>query len=144
VPEAVLEDGRGYACDPVLAARFGGPMPVRALAGAGVLADPAAKRAAHAATGAAIVDLESGAVARVAARHGLPFAVVRAVCDPAARALPPLALAALDPRGRIGAGRIVGSLLRHPWQVPALLGLAGDAWRARAALRRLTLRMPGP
>jgi adenosylhomocysteine nucleosidase len=79
----------------------------------------------------------------VAARHGLPFAVVRVICDPAGRALPPLALAALDGQGRIGAGRVLGSLLRHPGQVPALLELARDAWRARATLRRLTYESAG-
>ena len=45
-----------------------------------VLATVAAKQAAHAA-GADAVDLESAAVARVAARHGLPFAVLRAVAS---------------------------------------------------------------
>lgn len=136
VPAMVVEDGHSYAADLELAARFGGVMQMRALAGRTVLADIAAKRAARDATGAAIVDLESGAVARVAARHGLPFAVVRAVCDPAGRALPPLALAALDAGGRIGVGRVVASLLRHPWQIPALVGLARDAMRARGVLRK--------
>ena len=36
--------------------------------------------------GADAVDLESAAVARVAERMGLPFAVLRAVCDTADRA----------------------------------------------------------
>ena len=143
VPAMVLEAGRGFATDPGLSARFGGVMPLRALAGSDVLADPAAKRTAWQASGASIVDLESGAVAQVAARHGLPFAVVRAVCDPAGRTLSPLALAALDAQGRIGAGRVLASLLRHPWQLPGLIALAGDAWRARAALRRLTSRVAG-
>ena len=134
VPAMVIAAGLSYAADPALSARLGGMMPLRALAGTVILADPAAKRAARDATGAAIIDLESGAVARVAARHNLPFAVLRAVCDPAGRALPPLALAALDTGGRIGIARVLASLLRHPWQVPALLGLAGDAMRARAAL----------
>ncbi len=134
VPAMVIEDGITYPTDPGLSARLGAMMPLRALSGHTVLADPASKRAARAATGAAIIDLESGAVARVAARHNLPFAVLRAVCDPAERALPPLALAALDAGGRIGARRVIGSLLRHPGQIAALLGLARDAMRARAAL----------
>ena len=70
----------------------------------------------------------------MAARHGLPFAVVRAVCDPTGRNLPLLALSALDAGGRIGVARVVGSLLRHPLQLPGLLGLARDAMRARASL----------
>ncbi len=134
VPAEVIEDGRHYPADPGLSARFGGTMSLRALSGRAVLAEPAAKRAAHAATGAAIIDLESGAVARVAHRHDLPFAVLRAVCDPASRGLPPLALAALDAGGRIGVWRVTASLLRHPGQIPSLIGLARDAMRARAAL----------
>ena len=134
IPESVIDDGQVFAADIALSARFGGVMPLRALAAASVLASVAAKRAAWIATGAAIVDLESGAVARMAARHGLPFAVVRAVCDPTGRNLPLLALSALDAGGRIGVARVVGSLLRHPLQLPGLLGLARDAMRARASL----------
>ena len=147
VPAMVIEAGHSYATDPALAARLGGTMAVRALAGTAVLATAAAKLAAHHATGAAIIDLESGAVARVAARHGLPFAVLRAVCDPASRTLPPLALTALDAGGRINTGSVMAALLRQPGQIPALIGLARDALRARAALahavHRLDFRIPG-
>lgn len=142
VPEMVIEDGRHYLTDPALSARFGIPTTRSVLAGHTILSDPAAKHAARAATGAAIIDLESGAVARVAARHNLPFAVLRAVCDPASRALPPLALAALDAGGRISPGRVIAALLRHPGQIPALLGLARDAMRARAALMAAVRRIP--
>ena len=142
VADAVIEAGHRYPTDPALSARLGTPTTQSVLAGTAILADPAAKRAARAATAAAIIDLESGAVARVAARHNLPFAVLRAVCDPAGRALPPLALAALDSGGRIGPGRVIAALLRHPWQIPALLGLARDAMRARAALLAAVRRIP--
>jgi len=111
---------------------------VRALAAGGILATPAEKAAAREATFAAIVDLESGAVARVAARHGLPFAAVRAVCDPAGFALPPLALDALDHGGRISPWRVLRSVLRRPGQIPALVALSGHAAEARSALARLT------
>jgi len=141
IPTHVIEHGHAYPADPSLAARFaarfGSPMPLHALSANTILATPTAKQAAHAATGAAIVDLESGAVARVAARHTLPFLVIRAVCDPADRALPPLALTALDAGGRITPARVLASLLRHPGQIPALLALARDAARARATLARL-------
>jgi len=91
-----MEAGRRYRTDYALCARFGGQAPVRALAAQAILATPEQKVQAYRATYSVIVDLESGAVARVAARHGLPFAAVRAVCDPAGFALPPLALEALD------------------------------------------------
>jgi adenosylhomocysteine nucleosidase len=99
-----------------------------------VVAEAAAKAALFAGTGACAVDLESGAVARVAARHGLPFAVLRAVCDPAGRTLPPAALVALDAGGAIVPLRVALALLRRPNQLPALLALAHDAAAARRAL----------
>jgi adenosylhomocysteine nucleosidase len=86
-------------------------------------------------TGAAAVDMESGAVARIASERGVPFGVLRVICDPAERALPPAALAALDAHGAIGLMRVLASLVGEPRQVGALLRLAGDAAVARRGLR---------
>ena len=144
VPAEVMEGGQRYRTDYALCARFGGQAPLRALAAPSILATQQEQRAAHDATLAVIVDLESGAVARVAARHGLPFTAVRAVCDPAGFALPPLALEALDAGGRIGPWRVLRSVLRRPGQIPALLALSGHAAEARAALRRLTSKSRAP
>ncbi len=137
IPAWVLEGTWRWAADPGLAAQFG-PMEGALYGGGTILATASAKRAVHLETGAVAVDLESAAVARVAAARGVPFAVLRAICDTAARDLPPAALAALDARGRIGAVRVAASLIRHPGQLPALVALARDAARARQALRRLT------
>lgn len=144
VPAEVMEGGQHYRTDYALCARFGGQAPLRALAAPSILATLQEKRAARDATLAVIVDLESGAVARVAARHGLPFTAVRAVCDPAGFALPPLALEALDAGGRISPWRVLRSVLRRPGQIPALLALSGHAAEARAALRRLTSKSRAP
>ncbi len=144
IPAEVVENGQAWRTDRALSDRFGGVMPLRALSASAILATPEQKRAARHATFAVTVDLESGAVARVAARHGLPFAVVRAVCDPAGFTLPPLALAALDSGGRIAAGRVIAALLRRPGQIPALLALSGHAAQARAALARLTSKSRHP
>jgi adenosylhomocysteine nucleosidase len=136
IPEAVTEAGRRYATDPDLCRRLGGPTAPLLLAGTHIVAESGAKAALWRESGAGAVDLESGAVARVAHRHGLPFAVLRAICDPAERSLPLAALVALDHKGAIGAFRILGALLRRPWEIPALLALAGDAAHARRALLR--------
>jgi adenosylhomocysteine nucleosidase len=85
-------------------------------------------------TGALAVDLESGGVARVAAGAGLPFAVLRAVADAAARDLPAAALVGLDARGGVALGAVLASLWREPGQLARLLGTAGDT---RGALRAL-------
>ena len=134
VPAAVFADGTTLATDPGLNARLGGTTAHLLLATAQVLATAAEKQARWTDTGAAAADMESGAVARAAAGHGLPFAVLRAICDPAERDLPPAALAALNHRGAIGLGRVAASVARHPAQIPALLALARDAAAARRAL----------
>jgi len=72
----------------------------------------------------------------VAARAGLPFAVLRAVCDPAEALLPPAALAALDALGAISIWSVAASLLRHPGQIFDLIALGRAAAAARAALVR--------
>ncbi len=140
VPATVLSEGRLYAADPVVAGRFGGLSGHSLLAGTAIAADAATKSRLHSETGADAIDLESGGVARFAGASGLPFVVVRAICDPAESNLPPVALQALDPAGSISAIRVLRSLLRHPGQVAALVTLASQAARARRALVRLAQR----
>jgi adenosylhomocysteine nucleosidase len=134
VPHAVLDGAASHAADPGLAARFGGVTPHLLLGDTRIAATAADKRRLRDATGAAAIDLESGAVARVATASGLPFAVVRAVCDPAVLDLPPAALIALDAKGAIGLTRILASLAARPGQLPALLALARHAAAARRSL----------
>jgi adenosylhomocysteine nucleosidase len=136
IPKIVARAGQTYACDADLTAWLGGATVGTLLAGAEIAVSVADKAALFAGTGAAAIDLESGAVARLAAERAMPFAALRAVCDPAGRDLPLAALAALDAAGAIGGLRVLGSILRQPAQLPTLIALAGDAGRARAALRK--------
>ena len=137
IPGAVAmpdpQDAR-FVADPGLTRLLGGPTHAVLLGGGPMLATAADKRIALAATGAVAVDLESAAVARIAARHGLPFAVLRAVCDPAGRDLPAAALAALDTEGRIRPGRVLAAVLRRPGGIPGLIRLGQDAAAARRTL----------
>jgi adenosylhomocysteine nucleosidase len=114
------------------------------LAGATVVAEAAAKRRLFAATDAHAIDLESGPVARTAKAYQLPFVVVRAICDPAERDLPPAALVALDPNGGIGLRPLIRSLLRQPGQIIGLLTLARDAALARRALIGVSRHFAAP
>ncbi len=92
---------------------------------------PAEKRKLFIETGAIAVDLESGPVARAAQAHKLPFGVLRAVCDPADRVVPPWAAHAISAKGK---PRIL-HVLRHGIVNPGkLTRLAGDASAARRAL----------
>jgi adenosylhomocysteine nucleosidase len=139
IPRSVLAGGENYATE----ARLVAPATVDLLlAGERVLSTAGDKRAAWKQTGAGAVDLESGAVAETARRHGLPFAVLRAVCDPAERTLPPVALLALDRGGGIAFVRILGSLLSDPTQLPTLLRLASDARAATRTLRHAVTARP--
>lgn len=135
IPTAVLCNGERYDADPGLVRRLGGATTNTLLAGAVVAATADAKAALFQASGAAAIDLESGAVARVAQRHKLPFAVLRVICDPASRDLPPAALAALDGRGAIRAVHVLAAIARNPKQIPALIRLARDAQAAQTILR---------
>jgi len=136
VPEAVLVDGVPIACDAALAARLGGMTPHRLLAGTTIAATAASKKELWRTTGAHAIDLESGAVALVAGAEKIPFAVLRAICDPAARELPPAAQLALDQAGFIGVWRVLFSTARRPGQIFTLFALAADVAAAHRALRQ--------
>lgn len=103
----------------------------------------AAKAALARTSGAAAVDMESHIVAAVARRHGLPFLVVRAIADPADRAIPGAALAGLGPDGETRPWAVVVRLLASPWSLPALLRLAADSKAGLTALAELAGRL-GP
>src|SRR3569623_781435 len=87
-------------------------------------------------TGALAVDMESQVAARFAAKRNLPLAALRVISDDAGHILPPAALVAMKPNGKIALGRVQGSLLRKPGQVPALIRTARAANRAFAELLR--------
>ena len=102
-----------------------------------VVSDPVDKHKLHARTGAVAVDMESHLVARLAAAHGLAFAALRVIVDPAHRSLPPVALLAMAPGGSTDVSAMVREILARPSQMSPLARLAADALAARAALIRL-------
>jgi adenosylhomocysteine nucleosidase len=99
-----------------------------------VLATHAEKRRVWQATGALAVDLESDIVAQIATSLGIPFIVLRTIADTARRDLPPAALIPLAVDGTPHFGRVVGALLRRPFQLPALASLAQETRTALSAL----------
>lgn len=101
-----------------------------------VVMDVAAKAALHGATGAAAVDMESHAAAEFAAINRLPLGVVRVICDPAWRALPPLTQIAVQAHGRVDVPAVLRSLARDRSQIGALMRTARDFATAVGALRR--------
>ena len=97
----------------------------------------------HRKSGAIAVDMESHLAARVARRHGLPFAAARVISDAAHRTLPKAARVGMRLDGGVDLPAVLGSLLARPWQLPALIR---TGWEAEQAFRALLRghRMLGP
>jgi adenosylhomocysteine nucleosidase len=95
-----------------------------------------AKAQLRTATGALAVDMESLLAGRFALERGVPFAILRAVSDPADRDLPPLVLKAVGSHGRTNIAAVIGGLIRSPGQLPGLIAAACDSKAALQALGR--------
>jgi len=108
-----------------------------------MIASPEAKQRLHANTGALACDMESHAVAQVAAEVGLPFIAVRAISDPVGRDVPKWVLHCLSGEGDVDYQSLILALARRPWALPALMALAGNSKKAFGALRRVA-RAAGP
>lgn len=140
VAKAVLDRGQVLPADPAwtrrLTARLSGAAEGTFVGVDAMVAEKSEKAALHRATGAIAVDMESHVAARAAARHRLPFAAARVICDPAHRTLPPAARVGMRPDGGMDVLAVLRSLIGAPGQVPDLLRTAWEAERAFRALLR--------
>lgn len=84
-------------------------------------------------TGARAVDMESAAIARVAAARGLPFIAVRVIADTALDSLPRV-IATVARQKELRYRDVLGALLATPAEIPRVARLA---WRYHAADRAL-------
>jgi nucleoside phosphorylase len=133
--DAITRSQLGHALDRLHCRWRGG-----AIAGVDrILATPAAKRSVASETAALAADMESHVLA--AAAGTLPFVVLRAIVDPAARAIPSSVLSALTAEGGIRPLPLITGLLRRPGEIATLLALARDSRRARAALGRAAVAL---
>ena len=87
-------------------------------------------------TGAAAVDMESGAAAEVANYHKLPFAVLRVIIDPAHRSIPISAAVGARENGTTDALAVIRSLMQRPGDLGEIIRLADDARKANRSLFR--------
>ena len=101
------------------------------------------KAALRSETGAAAVDMESHIAAAYAAEVGIPFAALRVISDPAHRALPVVARKAIKPNGDLDLRQIVGSVVRNPRTLRALVSTGIDFNRALRSLRGCRGFLPG-
>lgn len=86
-------------------------------------------------TMALAVDMESHGAARVSARANIPFLAVRAIADPADRALPSAAANAVAPDGSTRVLKTIEAAMRDPKQFPELMKLGADSAAALKTLR---------
>jgi hypothetical protein len=80
--------------------------------------------------------MESHIVAAVGQQHDLPVAAIRVITDPAKRALPTSAVAAMRPNGTTNIGAMLRSVVKRPRELTALFQTALDCRAARAGLVR--------
>lgn len=116
-----------------LARRIGaadGPL----LGSAAIVASRSEKARLWGETGALAVDLESAVVAGIAEAAGIPFLVLRAIADPAAREVPSAATIAFAGDQSWMFWRCLAELWWQPQQIAALFALAIETRRALTAL----------
>lgn len=148
IADGVASEGGRLAADPAWTTALRAALPNSRsgmAAGSGVIVGSvAAKAALRQASGAAIVDMETDAVAKAAFEAGLPFAVVRAVSDAAGFALPRAAQAGFKPDGEPDVGAVLAGLLRRPWELPALIRTGLDAEKGFRSLSRAAPALTPP
>jgi adenosylhomocysteine nucleosidase len=139
--QVIGPDGRRVPTDPTWRGRLASAVQAHApIRGGTLLTMPRAvgtvadKAELFRSTGAAAVDMESLAVAEVAAAHRLPFVAVRVIVDAAADVLPKAVTAAADQEGHLQIWRLIGALALAPSELAPLIRLAS---RYRAANRSL-------
>ena len=104
-----------------------------------VLTSIVEKRELAQSTGACAVDLESGAVAKVAADTNIPFIAIRAISDPVEFSPPLDLLNTVNPDGSANLSKILPLLLRRSVTLSTLLRLAREVHIARSTLSTVVL-----
>lgn len=102
------------------------------------------KRRLYGQCGALGLDMESAAVAQVAAESKVPFLALRAIVDPAEAPLPSALLGAVDDWGRVRLLVLLSGLGLHFESWRELWHLARHFRSARRTLRAVARRLEGP
>jgi adenosylhomocysteine nucleosidase len=138
--KVICADGSGYSTSAYWRARLGAAVAAQRPVTHGILLTSsvaigavAGKAAAFHDTGALAVDMESVAIAQVAAVHEIPFLAVRVIVDTAYDALP-RAVVAASRSGQVQIWRLLRALALRPADVAALVRLARRYRTARRSL----------
>ncbi|MGR9086335.1 MAG: phosphorylase family protein [Gammaproteobacteria bacterium] len=94
------------------------------------------KKQRHSISGAVALDMESGAVAKVARHHNIDFLSIRAIADPAAMDLPKAIGCSLNDQGEVLLGRLLFHLAQHPLELPGLIMLGMHFNKAKQTLKQ--------
>ena len=89
------------------------------------------------ATGACAVDMESAAIAAVAAAAGIPFIAVRAIIDPLQFSPPEALLGAVYPDGGVNLIRLTALILKRSVHLTTLMQMGAGMRAARNTLSRV-------
>ena len=141
----VAPDDTRMVCDQAWSACLAAALDTvpRTIQGSDSVVGAGTKRRAFAATQAAAVDMESHIAAKLATQYGLPFAVLRAVADPADMDIPAWIFKTVQNDGSISLPAVLGGVLTHPLQIGALIALGNANKRAMASLSGAVVRL-GP
>jgi len=99
------------------------------------------KKSAYLQTGALAVDLESCGAAEAARRGSKPFFSIRVICDPAEQNLEERLLKGVDLQGNNRPLCLIPLLVRHPWLLPHLIGMARNFTRSLDSMRQAWLHV---
>jgi len=100
-----------------------------------VLKNSTEKMALHQKYKALAVDMESAAIGTVAARHGVPFMVIRVITDTLSVPVPQAVLKCTGPYGNVRIPALLFELIKQPGEIIPLARLASAFRQATKTLR---------
>jgi adenosylhomocysteine nucleosidase len=139
-----LAPGRAYDVSTVIDARTGerfvaaGPTNNCWLVTSSRVADASEKQRLASTYGAALVDMEAAAVARMAQMRGIPFYCLKGVSDGYRERLPDFNGFIL-PNGQFQLGRFIVFCILRPWYWPSLMRMGENSRKAAQGIRESLL-----
>ncbi len=94
------------------------------------------KQELHRKTGAAALDMESVAIAKVAKARRIDFLAIRSIADPADMSLPKAVAHGLDPDGEVNIAKLLNYLIKHPLELPSLIQLGRHFHASQKTLKQ--------
>ena len=136
----VVSEGQHWAIEPSLRCQLSkfaqsiGAIEGLVFGASSILATQTEKERVWSTSRALAVDIESEIVARTATELGIPFIVLRSIADTARRDLPLASLVPITASGKPDLLKFLSAVLRQPFQVPGMIGLARETAIALSAL----------